>query len=80
VTSTDSAFPHLNGDLRPAGRPAYVEFKTAVLEFSDDPNATNLVRYLNASRALEGLTPLPRRPAELLKSRAVAARFPVRRG
>jgi hypothetical protein len=29
-------------------------FKDALLAFSDDPTASNLVRYLAASRALEG--------------------------
>jgi hypothetical protein len=42
-------------------RDRFREFEAAVLEFSDAPSPATLIRYLNASRALEGLDPLPRR-------------------
>lgn len=34
--------------------PAYVRFRDAVLDLSDDPTEANIERYLNASRALDG--------------------------
>ncbi|HKD33739.1 MAG TPA: hypothetical protein VKB73_09745 [Gaiellaceae bacterium] len=34
-------------------RTAYTRFREAVLDLSDDPNATNIARYLSASRALD---------------------------
>ena len=40
------------------------EFREALLELSDDPTKANIVRYLNASRALDGESlegPPPRR-------------------
>jgi hypothetical protein len=49
--------------LREASR-AYAEFREALLELSDDPTKPNIVRYLNASRALDGeplRIPQPRR-------------------
>jgi hypothetical protein len=52
-----------NGGARSARKPAYLKFRAALLEFSDAPTQASLVRYLNASRALEGLDPLPRRRA-----------------
>jgi hypothetical protein len=45
----------MNGAARSAKKPAYLEFKAAVLEFSNAPFAPNLVRYLRASMALDGL-------------------------
>lgn len=39
--------------LREASR-AHAEFREALLELSDDPTKANIVRYLNASRALDG--------------------------
>jgi hypothetical protein len=39
--------------LREASR-AHAEFREALLELSDDPTNANIVRYLNASRALDG--------------------------
>lgn len=56
----------MNGATRSAKMPAYLEFKAAVLEFSDTPSPANLERYLRASRALDGLdvlAPRPTRPA-----------------
>jgi hypothetical protein len=41
-----------NGRLRPRRRSAEVLFKDALLAFSDNPTASNLARYLAASRAL----------------------------
>jgi hypothetical protein len=46
----------------------YVEFKAALLEFMDVLTPATLVRYLNASRALGGLDPPTRRPAESVDS------------
>jgi hypothetical protein len=51
-----------SGDARSAGKRAHLEFKAAVLELSDEASPVTVVRYLNASRALDGLEPLPRRP------------------
>jgi hypothetical protein len=44
---------------------AYVRFREAVLDLSDDPTKANIVRYLNASRALdvELTEPPPKRPS-----------------
>jgi hypothetical protein len=42
----------LNGRLRPTQRSVEKRFKDALLAFSDDPTASNLARYLAASRAL----------------------------
>jgi hypothetical protein len=49
---------------RPAQAETYVEFREALLEFSDAPSAGNLVRYLAASRALGRLEPTARRRPE----------------
>jgi hypothetical protein len=37
----------------PARENAHARFKAAVLALSDEPTALNLLRYLQASRALE---------------------------
>jgi hypothetical protein len=42
----------LNGRLRPTQPSVESRFKDALLAFSDDPTASNLQRYLAASRAL----------------------------
>jgi hypothetical protein len=42
----------LNGRLHPTQRSVELRFKDALLAFSDDPTASNLRRYLAASRAL----------------------------
>jgi hypothetical protein len=34
---------------------AYVAFRVALLDFSEEPTPANLVRYLQASRELDGL-------------------------
>jgi hypothetical protein len=47
----------LNGRLRPRQRSVEVLFKDALLAFSDDPTASNLARYLAASRALAETPP-----------------------
>jgi hypothetical protein len=60
VTSNDGAQGGVNVGAR---KPGYFEFKAALLEFSDAPTPATLVRYLNASRALERLDPLLPRPA-----------------
>jgi hypothetical protein len=65
VTNNDDALRRVNGRAR-STRKRYLEFKAAVLGFSDAPTAASLVRYLNASRALEGLDQLPQQPAELV--------------
>ena len=36
---------------------AYARFKQAVLALSDEPTALNLLRYLQASRALDAAEP-----------------------
>jgi hypothetical protein len=66
MTNNDGAQGGVNGGVHSAGTPCYIEFKAAVLEFSHAPSPATLVRYMNASRALEGLKPLPTRPAGLL--------------
>jgi hypothetical protein len=53
---------------KPVEKPGYVEFKAALLEFMDVLTPATLVRYLNASRALGGLDPPTRRPAESVDS------------
>jgi hypothetical protein len=53
-----------------AGKSAYIEFEAAVLEFSDAPSPVTLLRYLNASRVLDGLDPLSRRRAASVGGRA----------
>jgi hypothetical protein len=68
MTNNNGAQGGVNGAAHSARTPCYIEFKTAVLELSHAPNPATVVRYLNASRALEGLKPLPRRPAGLLSS------------
>jgi hypothetical protein len=55
VTNDDGVQGSVNG--RAAREPGYLEFKTALLEFAAEPTQATLVRYLNASRALE--RPLP---------------------
>ena len=62
----------MNGPVRSARKPGYLEFKAAVLMFADAPTAATLVRYLNASRTLERLDPLPKRPLGLVSSHRVA--------
>lgn len=54
----------LKESARAVRKPGYLEFKAALLEFADAPTPATLDRYLTASRALEGLDPPPRRPAE----------------
>jgi hypothetical protein len=66
MTNNDGAQGGVNGRAHSARTPCYIEFKTAVLEFSHAPSPATLVRYMNASRALEGLKPLPRWPTGLL--------------
>jgi hypothetical protein len=66
VANNDYALRSVNGRARSARKQRYLEFKAAVLGFSDAPTAASLVRYLNASRALEGLDQLPQQPAELV--------------
>jgi hypothetical protein len=68
VTSTDGAQGTVNGGARSARKRAYLEFKAAVLEFSDDPTPATMVRYLSASGALDGLDALPRRPTASVNS------------
>jgi hypothetical protein len=68
VTSNDGAQGTVNGGALSARKRAYLEFKAAVLEFSDDPTPAAMVRYLRASRALDGLDSLPRRPTASVKS------------
>jgi hypothetical protein len=44
----------------------YVAFRVALLDFSEEPTPANLVRYLQASRELDGLNrdePAGRSPA-----------------
>jgi hypothetical protein len=67
-SDNDGAQGSVNGGARSARKPGYLEFKAAVLELSVAPTPATLVRYLNASRAIEGLDPLPRRPAGLVAS------------
>jgi hypothetical protein len=43
----------------PPTRKAYLRFRDALIDFSDDPSPENLVRYLAASRALEASHPPP---------------------
>jgi hypothetical protein len=58
VSSNASGQKARNGNA-PLDRPgAYLKFKAAVLELSDDATPANVVRYLNASRALDGLDSL----------------------
>jgi hypothetical protein len=68
VTKNDGAQGSVNGSARSDRRPEYLEFKAAVFELSETQTPAALVRYLNASRALEGLDPLPRRPTRLVNS------------
>jgi hypothetical protein len=52
----------LNGRLRPTQRSVELRFKDALLAFSDDPTASNLRRYLAASRALAEAPRATRKP------------------
>ena len=61
----------MNRPVRSARKPGYLEFKAAVLMFADAPTPATLVRYLNASRSLEGLDPLPQRPLGLVSNHCV---------
>ena len=51
--SNASAEKARNGDTPLDRRGAYLEFKAAVLELSDDATTANLIRYLKASRTLD---------------------------
>jgi hypothetical protein len=75
VTKNDGAQGSVNGSARSGRSPEYLEFKEAVFEFSETQTPAALVRYLNASRALEGLDALPRRPTRLVST--TATRFQV---
>jgi hypothetical protein len=77
VTKHDGAQGGVNGSARSGGSPEYVEFKAALFEFSETPTPAALVRYLNASRALDGLDPLPSRPTPFVDS-TTASRFALR--
>jgi hypothetical protein len=48
---------------QPRNRAEQRRFRDAVLAFSDDPTPSNLVRYLAASRALEGRARRRKAPA-----------------
>jgi hypothetical protein len=72
MTNGDGPQARVKEDARSARTPGYLEFKAAVLEFSNAPTLATLVRYLNASRALEGLDPLPRRPVESVNGHRLA--------
>ena len=76
MTKNDAAQRSVNGSARSGRSPEYLEFKAAVFEFSETQTPAALVRYLNASRALEGLDALPRRPTRLVNS-TTATRFAV---
>jgi hypothetical protein len=76
VTKNDGVQGSVNGSARSGRSPEYLEFKAAVFEFSETQTPAALVRYLNASRALEGLDPRPRRPTRLVNS-TTATRFAV---
>jgi hypothetical protein len=58
----DREWNSMNESARSRQAPAYVEFRTALLRFSEVPSEANLVRYLHASRVLEELGPIARRP------------------
>jgi hypothetical protein len=76
VTKNHGTQGSVNGSARSGGRPEYLEFKAAVFELSETQTPAALVRYLNASRALEGLDPLPQRPTRLGDG-TTASRFAV---
>ena len=57
MAKNDGAPQRVTRSFRPAREPGWIEFKAAVLEFSEAPTEATLVRYLNASRALDGLDP-----------------------
>jgi hypothetical protein len=77
VRKNDRAQGSVSGSARSARRREYLEFKSAVLELAEEPTPAALVRYLNASRALEGLDSLPPRPTRLVDS-TNGARFALR--
>jgi hypothetical protein len=58
----DREWNSMNESARSRQAPAYVEFRTALLRFAEVPSEANLVRYLHASRVLEELGPIARRP------------------
>jgi hypothetical protein len=66
MISEDSAQASVNGGAHSATTPSYLEFKAAVLELSHARTPAALLRYLNASRALDGLEPRPRQPVGLV--------------
>ena len=53
MPSSRSVFGRMNSIVRPEQRLAHARFKQALLDFSDAPGPVNLMRYLNASKALD---------------------------